>query len=273
MPIEFEPPPTQAMTRSGRRPARSSSVAARLVADDALQVAHDRWVRGRADGRADDVVRRGDRRDPVADRLADGLLQGARAGLDADHLGAEQAHALDVGRLAPAVLGAHVDDALQAEQRAGGGRRDAVLAGAGLGDDPVLAHPFGQQRLAERVVELVRAGVHEVFALEPDLAAGELGQPLGQVQRRRAAGEVAQQAAELGLVARVAAHGDPRRLELGERGHERLGDVLAAVGAEAMLDAGLHEGDPVGHAGDPPPTGLVPAVSGVSSTSPPPRTA
>ena len=120
-------------------------------------------------------------------------------------------------------------------------RRDAVLAGAGLGDDPLLAHPLRQQRLAERVVELVRAGVHEVLALEPDLAAGELRQALGEVQRRRAAGEVAQQAVELGAVAGVVARGDPRRLELGERRHQRLGDVLAAVGAEAVLDAGLDE--------------------------------
>ena len=65
----------------------------------------------------------------------------------------------DVQRLARHVLGAHVDDALEAEQRAGGGRRDAVLAGAGLGDDARLAHALGEQRLAERVVDLVRAGV------------------------------------------------------------------------------------------------------------------
>jgi hypothetical protein len=41
----------------------------------------------------------------------------------------------DVQRLPAHVLGAHVDDALEAEQRAGGRRRHAVLAGAGFGDD------------------------------------------------------------------------------------------------------------------------------------------
>jgi hypothetical protein len=41
-----------------------------------------------------------------------------------------------------------------------------VLAGAGLGDDARLAHALGEQRLAERVVDLVRAGVVEVLALE-----------------------------------------------------------------------------------------------------------
>ena len=56
------------------------------------------------------------------------------------HLGAEQPHAEHVQRLALHVLGAHVDVALEAEQRAGGGGRDAVLARAGFGDDAPLAH-------------------------------------------------------------------------------------------------------------------------------------
>ena len=57
------------------------------------------------------------------------------------HLGAEQLHPLDVRPLAAHVLGAHVDDALEPEAGADGGGRDAVLAGAGLGDDPLLAQP------------------------------------------------------------------------------------------------------------------------------------
>ena len=145
---------------------------ARLVADHALEVAHDRRERRRADARADDVVGVGDVGDPVADRGRHRLLERPRARLDRRDGRAEQAHALDVGLLAAHVLGAHVDDALEAEQRAGGGAGDAVLAGAGLGDDPRLAHALGQQRLAERVVDLVRAGVQQVLALEVDRAAG-----------------------------------------------------------------------------------------------------
>ena len=57
-----------------------------------------------------------------------------------DDLGAEQPHPGHVERLPAGVLLAHVDDALQAEQRGRGRGGDAVLAGAGLGDDPGLAH-------------------------------------------------------------------------------------------------------------------------------------
>ena len=138
---------------------------------------------------------------------------------------------------------AHVDDARQPEQRAGRRGRDAVLAGAGLGDDAGLAEPAREQRLAERVVDLVRAGVGEVLALQvqPEArghrAAGRGGRARARgprreavraIERRRPAGEGREQLAELRPEARVVAERVVRRLELDERGHQRLGDVPAA---------------------------------------------
>ena len=185
------------------RSLRHDRLLARLVADHALEVADERRVRSRPDDRADDVVRRRDVRDPVANRRADGLLERSRPDLDRRHLRAEQPHPLDVRPLAAHVLGPHVDDALEVEQRAGGRGRHAVLAGAGLGDHARLAHPPREQRLADRVVDLVRAGVREVLALQVDAPAGRLGQPLGEEQRRGAADVVAQQRVELGPEAGV----------------------------------------------------------------------
>ena len=75
--------------------------------------------------------------------------------------------------------------ALEAEERRRGGRGHAVLAGAGLGDQPRLAHALGQQRLAEHVVDLVRAGVVEVLALEEQPHA----EPLGQVRWHSVSGD------------------------------------------------------------------------------------
>ena len=125
----------------------------------------------RPEHRPEQVVGVADVGDPVAHRLVDRVLQRPAARVDAQHLGAEQPHPEHVQRLALHVLGAHVDVALEAEQRARGRGGDAVLPGAGLGDDPPLAHAHGEQRLAERVVDLVRAGVREVLALEEDARA------------------------------------------------------------------------------------------------------
>ena len=45
--------------------------------------------------------------------------------------------------------------------------------GAGLRDHAPLAHEAREQRLAEHVVDLVRAGVREVLALQVDARAAE----------------------------------------------------------------------------------------------------
>src|SRR5262249_36998085 len=116
-----------------RQPALDvEELRARLVSDHGLEVADELRVRMRAEGRADQVVRRLDVRDPVADRLARRLLERPRPELDGPHLGAEELHALDVRRLASHVLTPHVHDALEPEARADRRGRDAVLAGTRL---------------------------------------------------------------------------------------------------------------------------------------------
>ena len=130
-----------------------------------------------------------------------------------DHLGAEHPHPGHVQRLPLGVLLAHVDDAVQAEQRARGRGGHAVLAGPGLGDHPLLAHPLGEQRLAEHIVDLVRAGVGQVLALEQHPAPAGLGREPGRLgEQRGPAGVPGEQGGELGL---------ERRVGLGRRGTRR----------------------------------------------------
>ena len=108
-----------------------------------------------------------------------------------------------------------------------------MLAGAGLGDHPPLVHSRGQERLTEHVVDLVRAGVTEVLALEVDArAAALLAEPLGEVERRRTAGVVLEQAGEAALELAIALGRRPGLLELDQRRHERLGDEAPAEAAE-----------------------------------------
>ncbi len=112
-----------------------------------------------------------------------------------------------------------------------------MLAGAGLGDDALFAHAAGEQALAEGVVDLVRAGVEEVFALEVDLCAAELrGEAFGEVEGGGAAAVVVEEVVELGVEGGVGVGGGVGGFELFERGHQGLGDVAAAVGAEAAGD-------------------------------------
>ena len=88
---------------------------------------------------------------------------------------------------------AHVDAALEAEHGAHGGGGHAVLAGAVSAITRVFAHALDEQGLAERVVDLVRAGVVQVLTLEEDtgvetgLLFDKCGEARGFGQRARAA--------------------------------------------------------------------------------------
>jgi len=99
--------------------------------------------------------------DPIAHGFVDGVLERTAAGIDADDLRAEHAHARDVEGLARHVFRAHVDDAFKAEMRGDGGGSDAVLACARFRDDARLAHLHGEQALADGVVDFVRASVRK----------------------------------------------------------------------------------------------------------------
>src|SRR3954451_18601183 len=187
----------------------------------------------RTEHRADDVVRRAHVCDPVADRFVDRVLERAAAARHRHDFRAEEAHAEDVELLPRHVHLAHVDDALQPEERAGGGGGDAVLSRAGLRDDARLSHPLRDQRLPHRVVDLVRAGVIEVLALEEQPShPADLREFLRLGERRRTSDEIGEDAVELFAELTVAPHFFVRRLELVERGHQGLGNELAAEFAE-----------------------------------------
>ena len=67
-----------------------------------------------------------------------------------------------------------------------------------------FAHAARKQRLAQGVVDLVRAGVQKVFALEINLCAtGVCSQPLRVKQWRWSAGVIAQQQVEFAPEIRV----------------------------------------------------------------------
>ena len=212
---------------------------AHLVADHRLEVAHHGRIGMRPGDAADQVEGVVDIGDPVAQGLVHGVLQGRRARGHRPHLGAEQAHAEHVRLLPLDVARTHVDDALQAAARGDRGGRDAVLAGAGLGDDAPLAHAPGEQDLADAVVDLVRAGVVELVALEVDPGAAEMrGEPLGEIERARPAGVVGEPGVELGPERRIVPGRVVGLLELEDQRHQGLGDEAAAVDAEPAARVG-----------------------------------
>ena len=157
---------------------------------------------------------------PIAHRFVDRLLQRGLAGGNRHNFRPEKFHPRDIEGLALHVHLAHVDHAFHAEPRGGRRRGHAVLTGAGLGNDPLLAHAAREDDLTHRVVDLVRAGVDQVLALEINFRPTELGsEALGQIKRGRAPDKLGQKLVQFPPEFRIL----PRRLvglgQFLERGH------------------------------------------------------
>ncbi len=134
---------------------------------------------------------------------------------------------------------AHIDDAGQAEPRGGGGARDAMLSRARFGDDALRAQPLREQGLAQGVVDLVRTGMCQVFALEPDTRTPALGERRRKRERGRTAYPGFELALQLGLEIRAVQIAVDTGLEPIERRHQGLRYVAAAEDAVATLGIGL----------------------------------
>ena len=179
---------------------------ARLDAHDTLEIADHEREGMRAHDRANAVDRV-----LVVGQIGlkgrvDGLLECLEPAGDRHDSGAEQLHAADVRRLLLDIDLAHVDLALEAEMSCRSCEGDAMLAGAGLGDDLLLSHVLREQALAHAVVQLVGAGVVQVLALQVDLRPAVL--------HRQGAGVIDGCGAALEVLAQIAQLGDERRVVL-----------------------------------------------------------
>ena len=95
-----------------------------------------------------------------------------------------------------------------------------------------LAHAPRQQNLSQGVVDFVRAGVQQIFALEIDArAAGMFGQTLREKKRSRASRKISQQRIEFCLKTFVRARCFVSRRQFLERRHQSLRHKAAAVTA------------------------------------------
>ena len=111
-----------------------------------------------------------------------------------------------------------------------------MLPGAGLGDDALLAHALGEQDLADAIVDLVRAGVIEVLALEIDFRPAQMrAQAFGEIERIGPAHVLPQVIVELGAEDVVVLGLLVGALEFEDERHQRLGDVAAAENAKMSV--------------------------------------
>ena len=145
-------------------------------------------------------------------------------------LGSQKLHPVDIEGLPLDVMGSHEHLALQSEIGGQSRGRDTVLPRTRLGDHPGLAHPLGEEALADDVVDLVGASVVQVLPFEIDLGTAEiLGHPVGVVEHGRPSGVLPVEIVDLPQEVGVLDVPVIRLVELYHRVHQRLRDVLSPV--------------------------------------------
>ena len=211
-----------------------------LLADNLLELLHYGRERMRTCRGAEHVMGVLEAACPVAERLVAGLLQCADSGGYRNDLSPHEPHSEDIGLLTLDVGDAHVDPALESEKRADNCCCNAVLSGAGLGDDSGLAHSPCKEGLTEYLVGLVGAAVEKILSLEVDPGVGALGDIPAEGNRSGTACVIVHQVIELGPECGVILCLDEGLLKLEQGRNEDFSHVHSAVLPEERIQQCFH---------------------------------
>ena len=173
---------------------------------------------------------------PLAQGFVHGFLEGALAALGSHHARTEHLHADDIEVLALHIHFTHADGAFQPHQGRCGRSGHPMLACAGFRNNALLAHALCQQALPKGIVDLVRAQMVKVFALEPYLRAAKVTAQIGAVEYRIGPPSVVgAKIIQLFLEGRIRLGGLHGFGHFVQTGLERLGYELPAVGPKKAL--------------------------------------
>lgn len=113
-----------------------------------------------------------------------------------------------------------------------------MLPRARLGDDTLLAHPTRQQGLPQRVVNLVRSRVAQVFPLNINMPPQRAAKIRGIIQRRRAPRKSDEVVVQLALEVGVFLEAEVGFSQLVEGGDKRFGYIASPIATEVALLVG-----------------------------------
>ncbi len=204
-----------------------------FATDHALEITYDRGIRVGSDGGAQEIVRGPYVRDPISKSFIDGVSQSPATRLYLTDLRPQELHPFDVRALAFDVLRTHVDLRRQPQRRADHRRCNPVLAGPGLSNESMFAHPSREKTLTERIVEFVSAPMNEILAFQPDFRSpGPTGEVFREVERSRTPSECSRSPGQFASKSRVDSRFLPGFFELRQRRHQGLGHERSPVRTE-----------------------------------------
>ena len=135
--------------------------------------------------------------------------------------------------MSPDILFTHKDLAFHAEEGGDRGRGYPMLTGSSLRNHSLFAHPPGEERLPQGVVDLVRACMAEVFPFEVDLCPAQfIGETSGVIEGGLPSGVFPEIAIELLLKGLVLFCLKICLFQFNEGGHQCLGCVASSKDTE-----------------------------------------
>mmetsp|Transcript_6254 Transcript_6254/g.9064 ORF Transcript_6254/g.9064 Transcript_6254/m.9064 type:complete len:220 (-) Transcript_6254:1008-1667(-) len=106
-------------------------------------------------------------RDPIPHSFVDGILKSPLSILDWYNLRPQGVHTKNIELLSFAVNSTHVNSTVETKHCANCGGCDTVLSSTSLSNDSWFANAFGQESLADRVINFVGASMCEILPLQP----------------------------------------------------------------------------------------------------------
>ena len=111
-----------------------------------------------------------------------------------------------------------------------------MLTGPGLRNDAPLFHAHGQQHLADGIVDLMCAGMAQVFPFQINLCAAQLlGQPIRTIETRRTPDILLEVVGQVCLKSTVLLRLDILRFQFEERRHEGFRHIATPIGSESAM--------------------------------------
>ena len=139
-----------------------------------LKITDDSWERMGAHNRPQTVMGIIHPAGPFPHCLGNRVLQCGGSGFDRNHPGSQQTHFIYIESLAPGIFLAHIDYTFHSHQRRRGSCSHSVLAGPGFRNKSCFPHFLGQKRLAQYIVDLMGAGVVQIFSFQINLCSAQI---------------------------------------------------------------------------------------------------
>ncbi|MNS76476.1 hypothetical protein D3C72_1100250 [compost metagenome] len=145
-----------------------------LIPDNSLEVTHHHWIRVWACSGPKNIECILYMTDPITECFITSIFEGTGTGYNWNYFSAKQLHPKHIKLLTFHVLFTHEHFTFKAKQCSNRCCGNPVLPCPGLSNNLRLAHPFGQNPLTYRIIDLMSSCMVQIFTLKVNLGSAQV---------------------------------------------------------------------------------------------------